>query len=450
MCVALYFSYQSSRHEVYEVYDARLSQTAKLFLLTVASDNNDINLQQSNKRLEHWLEQIKTLAKGSDKSTTYGHPYEENILIRVYRDNRLVWNSQPKAGPIPHSDEFSGFGYTFADGQEWRFFQLHDISQDGIKNNLYIIVAEKQSIRNEMMAELALSSLLPQVILVPFIAFLLFWLIERNFKPIAELRWAIMQRSVNKLDAISVSQDTTELSPLVNALNSLLDELANAWKREKRFTRMAAHELKTPLAVLRLNVENAQLSRTKEELNSDFKQMIRGIERSDRLIQQLLTLARVESVHELHFSNIDLSSLLREVISDLVPLALKNSQDLSFIGEDVIVEGDESFLRLLFTNLVDNAIRYSGNNTQISVDIKFDDDDFVNVFVSDTGANVSDETREKLFESFYRSNRERGDGAGLGLAITKDIVELHNGKIELLPRSEDKNTFLVELKRFNS
>nr|WP_308218834.1 ATP-binding protein [Vibrio salinus] len=448
MVIALYFSYQSSHHEVYEVYDARLGQTAKLFLSTLASENDTLDVNYVQKRLEHWMAQIRALSDGQNKSTTYGHTYEENILIRIYRNNRIIWDSQPQIGELPHSPSFSGFGYASLGNQTWRYFQLQDISHSGEQSKSYIIVAEKESIREEMMTELALSGLLPQVVLILCIAFLLYWLIERSFKPISELKFAITQRNINKLDEISVSRSTEELSPLVDALNSLLYELDNAWKREKRFTRMAAHELKTPLAVLRLNAENALRSRNQDELQNDLERILQGIERSDRLIQQLLTLARIESVHELHFSPIELQSLIRSTISDLVPLALKKNQDLSFVGNESFVEGDESFLRLLFTNLIDNAIRYSGNNSKITVNI-VNGEEFVDVYVSDTGADVSEETRLKLFESFYRSNREKGDGAGLGLAITRDIVDLHNGIVEFLPRNEGRNTFLVQLKRLN-
>lgn len=446
--IALYFNYQSSHHEVYEVYDARLGQTAKLFLSTLASDDS-LDTTGMDERLKHWMGQIQTLSHGKNESTMYGHPYEENILIRIYQDNHIVWDSQPDIGTIPHKESYAGFGNVFFDNQNWRFFQLHDIDSGGNPSGSYIIVAEKESIRDEMMTELALSGLLSQVLLIPCIAFLMYWLIERNFKPISELQFAITQRNVNKLDAISVSRSTVELSPLVDALNSLLHELDKAWKREKRFTRMAAHELKTPLAVLRLNAENALLSRNEDELKNDLNRILLGIERSDRLIQQLLTLARIESVHELNFFPIELQSLIRSTISDLVPLALKRNQELSFIGDESYVLGDESFLRLLFTNLIDNAIRYSGNGTIITVTIENESEE-VKIYVSDTGNDVSDETRQKLFESFYRSNREKGDGAGLGLAITRDIVDLHNGSVELLPRNEGKNTFLVKLKRFNS
>lgn len=230
----------------------------------------------------------------------------------------------------------------------------------------------------------------------------------------------------------------------MNALNRLLAELEQAWKREKRFTRMAAHELKTPLAILRLNAENALICDKEEDLKSDLQNILQGIERSDRLIQQLLTLARVENLHEIALKEVDLKKLMQRVMGELAPLALKNQQEMSFCGDVCTIRGDESLLGILLSNLVDNAIRYSGQGSQIMVRIE-DGPELARVFISDTGEDVSPQAREKLFDSFYRSNREKGDGAGLGLSITRDIVRLHHGSVILEPRADELNTFVVSL-----
>lgn len=155
-------------------------------------------------------------------------------------------------------------------------------------------------------------------------------------------------------------------------------------------------------------------------------------------------LAKVESIHDLTFSSINLTKLVQGVLAELVPFALRHQQELSLDGDDIYVLGDESLLRILFTNLVDNAIRYSGQGSHIKVTLK-EAGGAVNVWVSDSGAALSEETREKLFENFYRANTEKGDGAGLGMSITKDIAKLHRGTIELMPRENELNTFWVAL-----
>lgn len=447
LMISLYFGYQEAHHEIYEVYDARLGQTAKIFLLTLPTDMQDSLLTVSQQRMGAWLNDINRLAHRESEATRYGHPYERNLLIQLYANNHLLWSSQPDITAVAVRSDYSGFGYVAIQNERWRFFQL-PLNQSSLAqaDNEYVFIAEKESIRDEMMKELALSSVIPQLVLVICIGFIMFFLVERHFRPIKELRAAITQRNVNKLDMISVERPTEELSPLVDALNSLLAKLDEAWKRERRFTRTAAHELKTPLAVLRINAENALRSRNQEELKQDLTNILLGIERSDRLIQQLLTFARVESVHSMALVKLNLKKLLQEIISDLVPLALKRHQEFSLNGQDVYVNGDESLLRILFSNIFDNAMRYSGDGSRISAQIISTDNEIC-VFIDDTGDDLTTEAREKLFEAFYRSNPAKGDGAGLGLAITWDIVQLHHGHVELLPRAENKNTFLVRLPR---
>ncbi|NAX29507.1 two-component sensor histidine kinase, partial [Vibrio sp. V37_P2S8PM304] len=341
-----------------------------------------------------------------------------------------------QVGPLSPAPTFAGFGNRDIEGEQWRFFQLHATADE------YVVVAEKHSIRQEMIDEIALSTALPQLILIPALMALLIFLIDKNFRPISELRSAIAQRSAHKLDRIYVANQTLELSPLVDTLNELLEQLEQAWQREKRFTRMAAHELKTPLTILRLNAENAINSETRHQLEQDLDNILKGIDRTDRMLHQLLTLAKVESITNVHKQPCELKTLLQSVVADLAPLALRHHQTLSLEGDNVTIDGDEVLLGILFRNLVDNAIRYSGDHSVIDVVIK-QHADGIDVTVSDNGANLSDETRDKLFDNFYRANTEKGDGAGLGMSITRDIAQLHNASITLLPRTQDKNTFRI-------
>lgn len=135
---------------------------------------------------------------------------------------------------------------------------------------------------------------------------------------------------------------------MVETLNQLLNELEQAWQREKRFTRMAAHELKTPLTVLRVNAENALRSTNQEQLKQDLERIFKGIERTDRLIHQLLMLAKVESTQTLRKQPVELANVIKQVIADLAPIAFKQDQQLSFHGESSRLWGDELLLGILF------------------------------------------------------------------------------------------------------
>lgn len=310
-----------------------------------------------------------------------------------------------------------------------------------------MVVAEKQKIRKEIIHEIALSTSIEQLLLLPTLLLLLFWLIDRYFRPINDLRTAITQRNVHRLDRIHVTDNTTELAPLVEALNSLLSELEQAWQREKRFTRAAAHELKTPLTILRLNVENALESNDPEQLRGDLHNILQGIERTDRLIHQLLTLAKVDSLSERVFDNVELTPLLQTVVADLAPLALRQDQDISLSPAEVTLSGDKMLLEVLFRNLVDNAIRYSGAHSEIQVSVQ-ENRNAIKILVSDTGPAIPQETRERIFEQFYRGHSEKGDGAGLGMSICKDIATLHSATIELITRENGKNTFVVAFPKY--
>ncbi len=438
--LALLFSAMSTKHETQEVYDARLGQTAKLLLLTTSSFESQLSKASIQSQFEAWMQKIRQLSDSDDDPTEYGHPYENNIVFQLYKNNALVWSSRKDAGVLSPSPEFSGFGDREVDGREWRIFQLHSTDSE------FVLVAEKHSIRQEIINEVVLSAILPQMILFPLFIVILIYFIGKSFRPISELRLAISQRSIEKLDRIYVSNQTLELSPLVDTLNQLLEQLEMAWQRERQFTRMAAHEIKTPLTILRLNAENALHSQDKEQLEQDLSNLLKGIDRTDRVLHQLLTLAKVDSITNLEKQEVVLNNVLQSTLSDLAQLALRNDQHLSLEGDTCSIQGDAFLLGLLFRNLIDNAIRYSGNGSNIDVNLVASDY-WYEVFISDTGQNISDEAREKLFDSFYRANTEKGDGAGLGMSIARDIAQLHNATLELMPREDNRNTFRIRFKR---
>ncbi|ENM5815737.1 sensor histidine kinase N-terminal domain-containing protein [Vibrio mimicus] len=443
MLISLYFSYTNAKHEVAEVYDARLGQSAKLLLMATSVSGKALAAQDQRKHFDQWMENIQRLSKANDDvATLFGHPYEQYFLFQFYRDGKLLFSSDAHLPPLSSDKEAMGFFDINLNGERWRYFQL---SQPEGYNDEYVLVAEKQSIRDEAVNEIASSTALPQLILIFCLIVVLIVLIERSFQPIQSLQSAIAIRSVHKLDRIYVEEPTVELSPLVETLNQLLSELEQAWEREKRFTRMAAHELKTPLTVLRLNAENALRSTNPEQLKHDLDRILKGIERTDRLIHQLLMLAKVESTQTLAKQPVDLAHVIKQVIADLAPIAFKQDQQLSFSGESPRLWGDELLLGILFKNLLDNAIRYSGHASQIEVQLSYHDDE-IEVQVSDTGVPIDDLTREKMFENFYRANSQKGDGAGLGMSICRDIAALHGGQVMLLPRSDERNTLVVRFR----
>ncbi|MFM2481985.1 ATP-binding protein [Celerinatantimonas sp. YJH-8] len=446
LMISLVFSYFEARHEIMEVYDARLGRSAKQLLLTLP-DMTEEQRQKLQGRLNHWMDELTQQSRVSDdRLTGLGHPYELNLLVQFYRNGQLMWNSHYQIKPVLDHIHQSGFGYFKLNGERWRYFLYHAPLVTLAQNDT-IIVAEKQEIRQDMMHKLAISTTLPMFLLIPLLALFFIVLINRYFRPISELQQRIGGLNINQLNEVTVRESTLELAPLVDTLNQLLNRLNEAWQRERRFTRMAAHELKTPLTILRVNAENALSSRTPEELQHDLQNILQGIERSDRLIQQLLMLAKVEGIRSVDYRSLDLQQVVQQVMAYLVPVALKNQQELVLQSESSRMEGDLTLLEVLFSNLIDNAIRYSGMGSEIRVDIR-DIGAAYEVRVSDTGPAIPESVRLQIFNNFYRAQPSRGDGAGLGMSITRDIAKLHHGQVELLPFDiVQQNMFLVTLSK---
>jgi len=441
LIISLYFSFNSAKREVEEVYDARLGQSAKLMLLAMSLSNAEKGVLNQRNDFDLWMQRIEQLAEHDSQPTPFGHPYEQFLVFQFYRDGKLLWSSASELSALSQSATTKGFADTFVSGEQWRTFQLS--FPDDKRQGEYIVAGENQSIREEIINEIALSTLVEQLFLLPTLLVVLLWLIRKYFKPIDQLRIAMAQRSAHCLDRIHVADQSIELQPLVDAINTLLVQLELAWQKEKRFTRAAAHELKTPLTILRLNVENAMQTEDPKQRERDLHNLLLGIDRTDRLIHQLLTLAKVDgsSPHS-QITTVRLKPLLQQIIADLVPLALTQQQEISLKADTAEVLGDPALLEVLFRNLVDNAIRYSGHGSKIQLQLK-NQPQQVEVLICDNGEAIPDTTRERIFEAFYRGHSDQGNGAGLGMSICKDIVAVHNAELVLLPRANHKNTFLV-------
>lgn len=439
--------YNETKHEIDEVYDARLGQSAKIIALSIPSlfteDNSD-----SIAHYKTWFKQLLQASEGdSDDPTQYGHPYEQNIIFQFYANNEMLFNSPSSPTKLLGKVGLDGFGTSIENNEEWRYFQLTIPFK--INDKAIFIVAEKRQIRDEIVNEIAVSTGVPQLVLIPAFMVIFIFLINTFLRPIDELRLVISQRGIDCLDEIKVPTATTELMPLISQLNYLFVELDNAWQREKRLTRTAAHELKTPLAILKLNVENALHSENEAQLTNDLNNILSGIDRLDRLIQQLLMLSRIEaqSLHNIKFQKMDMVKCLQETIGALVPLALKQQQDISLDApKHCDVQGNPMLLSILFSNLIDNAIRYSGNNSKIEVQLVTPTAacNNITILISDNGKAIPTEISAKIFESFFRAHTEKGDGAGLGMSIANDITKLHQGSLTLLENPSSKgNTFEV-------
>lgn len=265
----------------------------------------------------------------------------------------------------------------------------------------------------------------------PMLALLIWFGIGAGLRPLLQLKQEVKQRTANQLVPLATADVPEEVLPLVTALNDLFTRLEDAFESERRFTADAAHELRTPLAALKIQAQVAMRSSDIAERNTALENVLRGVDRATRLVQQLLTLARVDPETAVaSFSQVNLQALTASVMADLEPLAhAKQIEMLLEEGLAAYVFGDDAQLSLLLRNLLDNAIRYTPAGGLVSVRVT--DLNGVHLEVRDTGPGIPEAEREQVLQRFYRIAGSGEEGSGLGLSIVRRIADLHGARMEL-------------------
>jgi two-component system sensor histidine kinase TctE len=304
-------------------------------------------------------------------------------------------------------------------------------------------VAETLEKRAQLANEIIKGVILPQFIILPVILALVWFALSRGLSPLAQLQERIRARPPDDLSPIDSRQVPEEISPLVGSLNDMLARLAHTIDAQKRFIADAAHQMKTPLAGMRMQSELALRQVDPDEIHRSLEQLAKSSESATRLVNQLLALARAENQPHagLALDPLDLSLLARAVVQDWVPASFAHEIDLGYEDPDGPVEilGNGMMLRELLSNLIDNALRYTPPGGSVTVRVR-GDAGLALLEVEDTGPGIAPGERPRVFERFYRILGSSAPGSGLGLAIVREIAHQHGAEIEIFnnPRSTHK------------
>jgi len=304
-------------------------------------------------------------------------------------------------------------------------------------------VAETLDKRAQLANEIIKGVILPQFIILPVILALVWFALSRGLSPLAQLQERIRARPPDDLSPIDSRQVPEEISPLVGSLNDMLERLADTIDAQKRFIADAAHQMKTPLAGMRMQSELALRQVDPDEIHRSLEQLAHSSESATRLVNQLLALARAENQPHagLALEPLDLGRLAREVVQDWVPASFDKEIDLGFEaqGEPVQIDGSAMMLRELLSNLIDNALRYTPAGGSVTVRVRTSGLHAL-LEVEDTGPGIAPAERARVFERFYRILGSSASGSGLGLAIVREIARQHDADIEIFnnPRSANK------------
>ena len=308
-------------------------------------------------------------------------------------------------------------------------------------DKIFVYVAETLNKRHEMMTDILLADLVPQIILVLFVGVYLISALKRGLQPLHALADQIAERSTRDLSPIAGTQVFLEVRTLTDTINDLLGRLAAAIAAQQRFIANAAHQLRTPLAGLKLQAERALREQDLPAMQPALIQMQSAADRVSHTVTQLLVLAKSEFIDGMQeLKPVNLVSMAMETCMDWTPKALQQEMEISFesAASVLMIDGDEVLLRELLSNLIDNAIVYGRKGGNIAVILN--NSPQLALTVEDDGAGIPELEKDKIFERFYRIPGSPGNGCGLGLAIVKEIADLHKARLEFERVNADGGT----------
>ncbi|WP_457675002.1 ATP-binding protein [Thiolapillus sp.] len=427
LVVTVYSLLEYVDKEAEEVLDARLTLTAENLLRQARRYVREGNLNEVWLTLETvrglenaWLEKFANadrLMFGEDDHDRKTDEVRSYIWLTSGDEQVVVGEVLP--GYDAHHPLSQGLRTVHHDGAEWRVAEVHE---DGF----HLHVAQRDDLRAYLVREIGWKLMEKQLIAIPVIIFVLWLGIRRGLKPLSRLSDQVASRKPDNLQPVRLEQVPGEIVPLIKSINELLDRLRVTLEGERSFTADAAHELRSPLAVVRNVARIMSRAGNLAEVHQASDLLDKSAVRMADLLSQLLHLSRLDSlVHAEASGSVSLRELMREVVGELLPLASEKGMRVAYLSEDEItVVGDNELLRLMFRNLIGNAVKYGREEVEIRTRIR---EGVLFVEILDDGPGVAEAELPHLFARFFRSQlaKQKVEGSGLGLSIVRRVAELH-------------------------
>ena len=381
--------------------------------------------KEANDLFDYHLEQMalslrdQTLAIPADFFPQFGHDF----AIQVWDPGNVLVYLSGAGVILPRSR--AGYDTVRVGGQDWRVFTFVDPART-------IQVAAPITVRSGRATAMALRILVPVLATIPLYGLLIWLIVGEGLRPLVQIAGAIRRRAPASLDPLPSAGLPEEVAPMVSELNALLERLREALEKQKRFTADAAHELRSPLTALQVQLDMLARARSPQESREALESLRAGMRRAARLIEQMLTMARLdpEAAGET-FTEVDLASLAASVAAELEPLAEAKRIALNLKQLDAAkLCGQPQALYTLVRNLIDNAIRYTPTGGSVFVSVRKEPSAIV-FEVGDTGPGIPADERARVFDRFYRLPGSDAEGSGLGLAIVRQIAQAHGGEVSL-------------------
>jgi two-component system sensor histidine kinase QseC len=463
-------TWRDMRHELDELLDGHLAQAAALLVT------------QQTREIEghHGDTDEPVVAPALDAPTL--HHYAPTVAFQVFHDGELVlrsaqaptapmgtpWRDDPaQPGGATASTRATGGtgagnsvsdartasastarglpGEDHDDGRSTGADALHTVTLDGVawrvftalgaEHDIRVYVGEQLDMRDHIALAALRSMLWPLVLALPLLALAVAAAVHHGTLPLRRLGAGLASRGAQDLQPVSVADAPAEMAPMLAELNRLFGRIAELMESERRFTADAAHELRTPIAAIRMQAQVAMGEPDAAQRRHALQATLAGCDRATRLVEQLLTLSRLEAGASPALQPVDLVALTRQVLSDQAMQAVHKQQELEFDpppphAEPCRVAGDPTLLSVLVRNLVDNAIRYSPRQAALRIELR-SSAGAVTLSVQDSGPGLSDADRARIGERFFRVLGSGEGGSGLGWSIVRRIAAVHGAEVQL-------------------
>ena len=408
--VALAFSVVEARHEVNELFDTEMIRLAR-------------QIQVISPRLAPSADDPLASAVAPAEQ---GESDLSDLAVAVWDGHGQLLVVDREGVQLPWIQDASGFVHVDVGPESWRIYYMQAPAFQGL-----IASGQRVAERDELVWGLVASQLVPWLLVLPVLLVAMAWAVRQAMEPMQTVTQSLHARGANDLSRLPVDQAPAELVPLLEAMNELFARIEDSLERERRFTADAAHELRTPMAVLAAQWSVYRGARDSDERERAAAQLTMGLERASRLMEQMLSLSRLEATQGLPQARpLDWQALVEQALSDVLPLAERRQIELAceavaptassgLTGPQWL--GDPALMALLLRNLLDNAVRYAPAESVVTMRLGPDEVSVEN----DVTRPISPEDVKAWGTRFHRPEGQQESGSGLGVSIAQRIAALH-------------------------
>lgn len=417
--LAVLWTYLSTQHEVKRVLDARLTEAARMVSSLITDHHIDVAAAVD-------------AARASDLPANFDMPasdYSRQLSCQIWSLRGDLVSRSESAPNASLSDHDTGFAEKIVNGERWRVYAVIN-PELGVR----VLVGDSIEIRERLVGDVIKGQLVPALAILPILAGLIWFSVGRGLSPLSRIAETLSRRSAEELHSIDDSGAPLEVRPLVNSLNALFQRVQEARDREKTFIAYAAHELKTPLSGLKTQAQVALRSDSDEVRANALTQISLSVDRTARLVRQLIDLAAVDSVEGLSAPEmVEIGAMVEDLISEMT--SLRTAREITV--ETVIhLDGpiqivSKALLRLALRNILENALQYAPHGSSVRIACSLSDR-ITTIDVFDQGSGIDQQDEIRVMARFQRGSSANTLGSGLGLSIVDMAISKLGGRISFL------------------